>query len=104
MAEEITGEVTQISDAEPPKIIKKKRVRRKKQADLLDPYAYIAAEFGKELAEPVSKLPSDCQWYAWTGPVDTVAMFFDTRKFERFQYVSELTVRPDGATGACVFF
>lgn len=93
-----------ISDQEPPKIFKKKRVRRKKSGDMLDPYEYLATEFGKELVAPVAALPADCQWYAWKGPADAAAMFFDTRKFERFDRIAQLEKMPEGATGACVFF
>ncbi len=106
MAEQIPDDQPgeQISDAEPPKILKKKRVRRKKSGDMLDPYEYLATEFGKELVAPVDALPADCQWYAWKGPADAAAMFFDTRKFERFNHIAQLTKMPEGATGACVFF
>lgn len=83
---------------------KRKRVRRKKSGDMLDPYEYLATEFGKELVAPVDALPADCQWYAWKGPADAAAMFFDTRKFERFDHIAQLTKMPEGATGACVFF
>lgn len=106
MADEIPDDtpVTQIADTEPPKIIKKKRVRRKKTGDLLDPYEYLATEFGKELVAPMDTLPKDCTWYAWKGPPDAAAMFFDTRKFERFTHIAQLTKLPEGATGGCVFF
>ena len=106
MADEIPDDtpVEQITDAEPPKIIKRKRVRKKKSGDLLDPYEYLATEFGKELVAPVDKLPADCTWYAWKGPPDAAAMFFDTRKFERFTHIAQLKALPEGATGGCVFF
>jgi len=107
MADQIPEDapVEQIEDAEPPKIIKKKRVRRKKSGDLLDPYEYLATEFGKELVAPVSELPQDCTWYAWKGPPDAAALFFDTRKFERFTNIAQYTGKlPDGATGGVVFF
>ncbi len=85
-------------------VAKKKRVRKKKsRADLLDPHEYIAAEYGKELIAPVAKLPKDCYWYAWKGPADAAALFFDVRKFDRFNQVAKLTDLPDGATDGCVF-
>lgn len=93
-----------ISDLEPAKVVKRKRVRRKKKGDILDPYEYLAETFGKTLTEPVVNLPSDCHWYAWKGPADAAAMFFDTRKFEPYTYCAELLARPSGATGAVVFF
>lgn len=106
MADELPDEtpVEAFSDAEPPKIIKRKRIRKKKSGDLLDPYEYLATEFAKELVAPVDKLPADCQWYAWKGPADAAAMFFDTRKFDRFPNIAALKNLPEGATGGCVFF
>lgn len=108
MAEELPQETPfeEKSDAPPPVRIKKRNVRPKKSAgDMLDPYEYLATTFGKELVEPVDKLPPDCQWYAWRGPADAAALFFDTRKFERFQHIARYTGKVDpSATGACVFF
>lgn len=83
---------------------KPKRIRKKKQADLLDPYEFLAAEFGKELVAPMDEIPKDSHWYAWKGPADAAAMFMDTRKFEPYLYCAELKKRPAEATGAMVFF
>lgn len=104
MAEETTGEAVQITDLKPPKRFKK-RITKKKKGELLDPYEYLAETFGKTLVDPVSKLPDDCHWYAWKGPADAAALFFDTRKFERFDNIAQYTGKlATGATGACVFF
>ena len=103
MTDELDNAVA-ISDLEPAKTIKRKRVRRKKKGDILDPYEYLAETFGKKLLEPVTVLPKDCHWYAWKGPADAAAMFMDTRKFEPYTYIAELKKRPPEATGAVVFF
>ena len=103
MTDEMDNAVA-ISDLEPAKVVKRKRVRKKKQSDILDPYEYLAELFGKTLAEPVTVLPSDCHWYAWKGPADAAAMFMDTRKFEPYTYCAELLHRPMGSSGALVFF
>lgn len=106
MAEELEADAVAISDLKPPAVIKKKRVRKKKTGDLLDPYEYLATEFGKELVEPVTEMPADCTWYAWKGPPDAAAMFFDTRKFERFTLIAQFKHPkvPAEASGAVVFF
>jgi len=99
------GDAVAISDLEPAKTVtKRKRVRRKKKGDILDPYEYLAETFGKTLVEPVDVIPKDSHWYAWKGPADAAALFMDTRKFEPYTYMAELRKRPAEATGAVVFF
>jgi len=106
MSEEMEpGAAVAIGDLEPAKTVtKRKRVRKKKQSDILDPYEYLAETFGKTLTEPVDVIPQNCHWYAWRGPADAAAMFMDTRKFEPYTYIAELRKRPAKATGAVVFF